>query len=238
MAEAWRSHPAVRRLARVATALGDFSQQVVFVGGAIAPLLQTDPPFGAPRPTKDVDAVVASRGYWELKTLHERLTSLGFRQDPSEAQHMHRWVSPDGDLLDLVPAGAHAGGSGQVWDQLALDTGVESELDDGVTVRHASGPAFLALKWAAHLDRGAADPFASHDLEDFLALLAARPEVLREVADSPAEIAGFVASAADSLIGMADIDDLLAGHLNNADDPAATCRDVKRVLVTLAASRP
>ncbi len=211
---------------------------MAFVGGAIAPLLQTDPPFGAPRPTKDVDAVIASRGYWELETLHTRLTLLGFRQDPSEAQHMHRWVSPDGDLLDLVPAGAHAGGSGQVWDQLALDTSVQSEVDQGVTVRHASGPAFLALKWAAHLDRGAADPFASHDLEDFFALLAARPSVTREVADSPAELAQFLASAAGSLTGMADLDDLLAGHLNNADDPAATCRDVKRDLATLAVRRP
>jgi hypothetical protein len=238
MSDAWRAHPAVRRLARVATALGDFCHEVVFVGGAIAPLLQTDPPFGAPRPTRDVDAVVASRGYWELKTLHERLTSLGFRQDPSEAQHMHRWLTPDGDLLDLVPAGAHAGGSGQLWDQLALDTSVESELDEGVAVRHASGPAFLALKWAAHLDRGAADPFASHDLEDFLALLAARPAVIREVADSPAEIAGFLASAADALIGMMEIEDLLAGHLNNADDPAATSLDVRRSLVDLAAGHP
>lgn len=238
MPEAWRSHPAVRRLARVATALGDLVQEVVFVGGAIAPLLQTDPPFGAPRPTKDVDAVIASRGYWELENLHTRLTSLGFRQDPAEAQHMHRWVSPDGDLLDLVPAGAHAGATGQLWDQLALDTSDASELAQGVTVRHASGPAFLALKWAAHLDRGAANPFASHDLEDFLALLAARPEIIREVADSPAELARFLSLAAESLIGMADIDDLLAGHLNNADDPAATCRDVKRDLATLSSRRP
>jgi hypothetical protein len=105
-------------------------------------------------------------------------------------------------------------------------------------VRHASGPAFLALKWAAHLDRGAADPFASHDLEDFLALLAARPAVIREVADSPAEIAGFLASAADALIGMMEIEDLLAGHLNNADDPAATSLDVRRSLVDLAAGHP
>lgn len=234
MREHWRSHPAVLRLARVATALGDQVQEVVFIGGAIAPLLQTDPPFGAPRPTRDIDAVIASRGYWELEALHQRLTALGFRQHPSEARHMHRWVSPDGDFLDLVPAGAHAGGSGQRWDQLALDTSVDVELDPGVTVRHASAPAFLALKWAAHLDRGAADPFASHDLEDFLALLAARPGVIREVADSPTEIAGFLASAAGSLLDREDLDDLLAGHLNNADDPAVTCREVKRALVILA----
>ena len=125
-----------------------------------------------------------------------------------------------------------------MWDQIALDTSVESELDEGVTVRHASGPAFLALKWAAHLDRGAADPFASHDLEDFFALLASRPEVVREVSDSPAELAQFLASAAGSLIGMTEIDDLLAGHLNNADDPAATRRDVRRALATLSSRRP
>ncbi|MCU0381989.1 MAG: hypothetical protein MUE58_12445, partial [Chitinophagaceae bacterium] len=70
------------------------------------------------------------------------------------------------DWLDLVPSWSHPGGSGQEWDRFALQSSVSADLGDGVMVRHASAPAFLALKWAAYGDRGVTDPFASHDLED------------------------------------------------------------------------
>ena len=52
--------PSVQRLKRIALALGEFAEEVVFIGGAIAPLLQLDPPFPEARPTKDIDGVVAS----------------------------------------------------------------------------------------------------------------------------------------------------------------------------------
>jgi hypothetical protein len=37
--------PSLDRVAIVARALGDLAGEVVFIGGAIAPLLQIDPPF-------------------------------------------------------------------------------------------------------------------------------------------------------------------------------------------------
>ena len=104
-------HPSVQRIVRVATALGDLARDVVFIGGSIAPLLHVDPLFPRPRPTRDVDAVTASRTYTDLGRFHERLRTRGFCQDPTGTHHVHRWVSPDHDLLDLVPAGAHLGGS-------------------------------------------------------------------------------------------------------------------------------
>ncbi|MFN2326975.1 MAG: hypothetical protein ABR551_14005, partial [Gemmatimonadales bacterium] len=152
------------------------------------------------------------------------------------APHIHRWVSPVGDLLDLVPAGSHAGGSGHLGDaiSMAMATAVDCDLGDGVRIRHASSVAFLALKWVAFLDRGAADPRASHDLEDMLALLAARPQVVAEVATAPTELMGCVSRAARDLIAMPELDDLLAGHLNNAYDAAQVCDQVRQRLRALA----
>lgn len=93
--------PSIRRLARVARALGPLVDTVVFIGGAIAPLLQSDPPFEAARPTNDVDGVVASANYAGMQRLGVILPGLRFRQDPGNAPHLHRWTSPDGDLFDL-----------------------------------------------------------------------------------------------------------------------------------------
>ena len=205
-------HPSVQRIARVAGALGDLLPEVVFIGGAIAPLLHAHSPFGQPRPTKDVDAVMAS----------------------TDRQHVHRWRSPEGDLLDLIPAGNHPGGSGQIWDTIALETSEAVDLGVGSPVRYASAPCFLALKWAAYDDRGRADPFASHDLEDILALVAARPTIVEEVASARAELRDFVGRRVQELLASPDLEDLLAGNLGTAQDPASVIDLVRLRLKEIA----
>lgn len=227
-------HPSIVRLKRVAIALGPLAERVVFIGGAITPLLQSDPPFGEARPTRDVDAVTASATYADVGRLHEALRAQGFRQDPGETMHLHRWTSPDGDLLDLVPSGSHPGGSGQEWDQFALQSSVSVDLGGGLRVQHASAPAFLALKWAAYGDRGSADPFASHDLEDILALVASRATIVQEVVGCPERLRLFIGAGLETLLADLRLPDLLAGHLNNAQDPAGTAQ---RVLSRLEAIR-
>jgi hypothetical protein len=207
--------------------LGDLLPDVVFIGGAIAPLLHSDSPFGEPRPTKDTDAVVASTRYSDVEVLHEQLRRLGFRQDPADRMHIHRWLSPENDILDLVPTGLHPGGSGQTWDRIALETSAEVDLGISIKVRYAGAPAFLALKFAAFADRGGEDPFGSHDLEDIFALLAARPSTIAEVRGSPVEVREFLGRAVTALTARAEFEDLLSAHLNNAQDPGLVCERVR-----------
>lgn len=229
-----RDSPVLDRLAAVAAELGDLAERVVFIGGAIAPLLQTDPPFPRARVTSDVDAVVASHGYAEFDDVAARMRVRGFRQDVSAA-HVHRWMSPSGIPFDLVPAGAHLGGSGNPWDTAALDTAERGTLPGGTVVRHASAPAFLAQKLAAHHDRGRESPLDSHDLEDVLALLASRPAVLGEIAAAPPAVRAYLAAQARRFREDPYAEDLLAAHLNNAQDPAATIAAVRLTLEGMTA---
>src|SRR5437016_5909515 len=117
--------PAIDRVAAVATDLGDLATRVVFIGGAIAPLLQTDPPFPRARVTSDVDGVVASHAYSQSQDIRLALQQRGFRQDAGDRKHVHRWRSPSGIPFDLVPTGEHLGGSGNPWDAVAIATAVE-----------------------------------------------------------------------------------------------------------------
>lgn len=228
-------HPSIQRLKRVARALDELAEDVVFVGGSIAPLLQTKPLFDEARPTRDVDGLVASTAYSDIERLHDALRAGGFGQTPGDTAHIHRWISPDGDVLDLVPAGAHLGGSGQVWDRIALECSVAADLGDEVLIHHASAPAFLALKWAAHVDRGAVDPYASHDLEDIVALVASRATIVAEIRESTSELKCFLAVQATKLLEDNGRDDILAGHLNNAQDPRSTWQLVLRRLEEIRA---
>jgi hypothetical protein len=214
----------------VAHALGSLRDRVVFIGGAIAPLLQTDPPFPRARATSDVDGVILTASYADVQRLEEALRGRGFRPDLADPRHVHRWISPGGIPFDLVPSGAHPGGSGNPWDTVAAETAVEAVLDNGVTVRHASGPAFLALKWAAHDDRGADDPRSSRDLEDVLALIASRPSLPGEVEAAPPRLRDYIAERTRRLLDDPACEDLLFSHLNNAQDPAHTVAKAREVL--------
>lgn len=218
----------------VAVDLGDLATRVVFIGGAIAPLLQTDPPFPRARVTSDVDGLVASSTSTESRRLYEELARRGFRQPIEATRHVHRWIGPSAIPFDLVPAGEPVGGSGNPWDVIAIETAVEAPIGGRITIRHVNASAFLAQKWAAHHDRGREDPLGSRDLEDILALLASRPTILEEVAAAPPALRGYVAEQAKGFLGDPRAEDLLAAHLNNAQDPAATITAVRTILERLS----
>ena len=209
--------PSLANIARVAEALGDLRDQVVFIGGAIAPILQTNPPFPRIRPTNDVDGIIASASYSDAQKIDEELLRRGFRHDTSDTAHINRWISPNQAVpFDLVSAGRHSGASGNPWDRRAIETASCRELYPALEIRHANAPAFLALKWAAHTDRGKYDPRQSSDLEDIMALIASRPALVDEVRCAPDDIRDCLMLMAVELLADENIDELLNAHLTNA----------------------
>jgi hypothetical protein len=207
---------------------------VVFIGGAVAPLLQTDEILPRVRPTKDVDAVIATSSYAELGALRDALRERGFSEAAvsphhGATTHMHRWIAPDGGgPFDLVPVGDHPGGTGAVADAYAVESAVridlrESDGDAPCIVRHASSVAFLMLKWAAFSDRGRESPFDSHDLEDIIGVMASRPMILTEGRAAPRAVRRFLAEHCRAFCSDADMgDELIAAHL-----PAGTVVGVR-----------
>jgi hypothetical protein len=184
--------PALERLARVAQSLGDkLRERVVFIGGSILLLLETDREvFGSPRPTKDVDAVVITVSYTQKGMIEESLRALRFRHDTSVRAHLDRWISPDGVLFDLVSCGDHPGGTGNTHDAFAIETAVSINLPP--VIRHASAVGFLTLKCGAYRDRGKAAPLASKDLMDIVALAATRATLPQEMQEARDDIRKFV----------------------------------------------
>jgi predicted nucleotidyltransferase len=215
--------PSVARIIAVVSELGTLANDVVFIGGAIAPLLHTSSPLPRPRPTKDVDGVLASYRYRDADQLHQALRDRRFHHDTSHTAHVHRWISPSGVLFDLVPAGAHIGGSGNPWDAEAIASAAEVTVE-GVTFRHASAPAFIAMKLAAFSDRGGGDVRASHDVEDVVALIASRETIVRDIAGAAPAVRDRLGAFAASLLDSGLAEEIVAGHLNNADDRALTLR--------------
>ena len=237
-------HPSLDRIAQVAEALGDLRERVVFIGGAIAPLLQTHPPFPRARPTKDVDAVTATTSYGDIEVLDEALRAKEFRtplrpnagesREGRTQTHVHKWLTAGGIEFDLIPSGVHLGGSGNIWDRYAVELCHAVEIRTGLWIKHATAPAFVAMKWAAHHDRGKDDPINSTDLEDILALIASRPTLVDELRQSPPELSRYVRDRTTRFLSNADAGDLLAAHLNNATAARAVIDGVRSVLKRIA----
>lgn len=94
--------PNLPHLRQIAEALGELREQVVFVGGAVAGLLVTDPLADSVRATRDVDAVVntSRAGFHRME---EAVAARGFARDVS-SEVICRWVhKASGVIFDLMP---------------------------------------------------------------------------------------------------------------------------------------
>lgn len=202
--------PNLPDLRRIAEALGELREQVVFVGGAVAGLLVTDPLADSVRATRDVDAVVnANRA--TFYRIEEAVAQRGFARDVS-SEVICRWVhKASGVLFDLMPVQPEVLGFSNSWYPYAVETAVLMDLGDGLTIRLVSAVAFVATKLEAFASRGGGDFLSSHDFEDVLNIIDGREELAEEMVAAPAELRQTVATAFARLLTNPNFANVLPG---------------------------
>lgn len=204
--------PNVQALRIVADALGPLVDQLVFIGGAVAGLLITDPLAEAVRSTQDVDAI-AQEARARFHQVEKEVASRGFRRDPDSAV-ICRWVHCEsGIVFDLMPVDPAVFGFLNRWYRYAAETAEVQDLGDGLLIRRATAVAFVATKLEAFAARGAGDVLGSHDLEDVLNIVDGRQELAGELARAPADVRETVAMAFKRLLADADFGNALPGML-------------------------
>jgi hypothetical protein len=81
---------------------------------------------------------------------------------------------------------------------------------------------FCATKLEAFHHRGKGDFFSSHDLEDLLAVVDGREQLVDELEAAEREVRTYIAGQCRSLLTSTDFVDALPGHL--LPDPACQAR--------------
>ena len=217
------THPNLELLELAASQLRPLLPEIVFVGGCITGMLISDPGSAALRRTYDVDVISEIASYAEYAVFSERLRALGFNEDSREGAPLCRWQL--GELvLDVMPLSASILGFSNRWYPDALRAAIEIELAKDLTIRAITAPYFLATKVEAFRDRGDGDYFASHDLEDFIAVIDGRPSLLEEVEAAPLQLRTFLTEAVRGFLGASRFHDALPGHLES--DTASQARIV------------
>jgi hypothetical protein len=205
-----RDDPNLPTLRVIAQALGNLREQVVFLGGAVAGLLVTDPLAEGVRATVDVDAVVKAERA-QFHRMQRELARRGFRED-ADSGVICRWIHRDsGVVFDLMPENPAVLGFANRWYPYAVATAQQVVLDEGLHIRLATAVAFVATKLEAFASRGRGDVLVSHDLEDVLNIVDGREELVRELAEAADDVSHAVAQAFADLLARPGFPDVLPG---------------------------
>lgn len=186
--------------------------ELVFVGGSTTALLITDKAAADVRPTYDVDAIAEITSYAAYTDFSERLRKLGFTEDTSQGAPICRWRQKK-TILDVMPLDEKILGFSNRWYKPAMDTALVHELEPELHVRVVTGVFFLATKLEAFGGRGKNDYLSSHDLEDLIAVVNGRAELVEEIQAGPEDVRTYIASEIKKLLAIGSFVDALPGYL-------------------------
>lgn len=210
MSSSWYP-PNTALLLAAAKRLAPLLDEIVFVGGCAAALLITDPAAPPVRTTLDVDAIAVVASYAEWTLLEARLRQLGFRQPPGETIPVCRWIHDD-VVLDLMPSEASILGFSNRWYRPAFDH-AQIVTVGGLGVRLIRAPYFLATKLEAFRSRGKNDYRLSRDLEDIVAVIDGRTEIVQDVSESAEDLQAYLGTEFSALLVNQVFLEALSGYL-------------------------
>jgi hypothetical protein len=184
--------------------------ELVFLGGTVTGLLITDEAAAGPRTTFDVDAIAEITSYAEYAAFGGRLRVQGFEEDTREGAPLCRWIH-HATTLDVMPLDGNILGFSNRWYRAAMESSVTVRLSHDLEIRIVTGPFFLGTKLEAFKGRGMGDFFGSHDLEDLIAVVDGRPELVAEVQAAAAELRAYLRAGIGGLLKAPGFLDALPG---------------------------
>lgn len=176
----------------IAKRLGALNEEVVFLGGATTELLITDPAAPKTRVSLDVDVIIEIASLMDFYKLEEDLRQRGFTQRNNEdGEPICRWRI-DTIMVDVMPTDPDILGFSNIWYSPAIKAATRYDIDRMTTIRLVTAPYFLATKIEAFYGRGNGDYLGSHDIEDLVALIDGRKEILDEIDGMTGELREYL----------------------------------------------
>jgi predicted nucleotidyltransferase len=174
---------------KVATALGELNDQVVYVGGATVSIYADDPAAEDVRPTKDIDIMLRIVSFAELAALQDTLAQKGIFPD-AESKINCRFKYDD-VLIDVMSTKAVGWAPSDPWFEPGFRNLMKFKLDNEITIRIFPASYFLATKFSAFHDRGN-DPRTSKDFEDIVYVLDNRLQIVDEIRQAPDDVQSYL----------------------------------------------
>jgi hypothetical protein len=158
--------------------------------------------------------------YAKYAALSERLRALGLAEDTTPGAPLCRWRH-GGLIVDVMPVDERILGFSNRWYPAAIETAQRFDIA-GHDVRVVTPALFIATKLEAFHGRGGHDVVASHDLEDIIAVVDGRSEIVEDVAAASTDVQAYIGAQIRALLDDRDFTEALAGFL--LPDPASQAR--------------
>jgi len=173
----------VERVEKIAKALDELSEQVVFVGGSVIEFYANDPAASDIRPTLDVDCVVPIRSRSKFGEFEEKLRKKKFRNDISTDAPICRWIF-DGIVVDIMPDDPSILGFSNQWYKIGVEHRLKHQISENIFIYILPVEYYLATKFEALFSRGGKDLRGSSDLEDIIYILNNNVEIISTISIS------------------------------------------------------
>jgi predicted nucleotidyltransferase len=195
---------------KVAIALGELNDRVVFVGGATVSLYINDPAAEDIRPTKDIDISLEILSLGELEKLRIQLIEKKFYQTSDETV-MCRFIYDD-ITVDVMSTHAIGWAPADKWFAPGFKY-VETIIIEDQGIRILPLSYFLATKFNAFHDRGAKDPRTSKDFEDITYILDNRVDLVKQILNSPEDVKKYLKSEFEKILSDDNLQEALSSNL-------------------------
>lgn len=202
----------IRMIDEVSESLGEMTEKVVFLGGAVTSLLLTDTALSDIRPTKDVDVIVEAASYNEYSKLEELLRKKGFKQKIGSQFPICRWIIGN-ILVDFMPTDSKILGFSNIWYKDAVRNYTIETMPSGKEVKIVSPPYFIGTKIEAFLGRGENDFIMSHDIEDIITVVDGRKELPAEIKRTHKKLRQYIQKYLAEFEKNNQFRDAIAGYL-------------------------
>jgi len=199
---------------RVAVALGDLNEDVVYVGGAMVSLYIDDPAAEDVRPTKDIDITLEIANVGELEKLRVALEDKGFVQS-AEDDVICRFRLKE-IKVDVMSTTEVGWAPANPWFESGFGNSLTIEIEN-VEIRILTLPYFLATKFAAFEGRGGRDPRMSHDFEDIVYLLNYTSNFREQIQESNPEVQKYLKEQFSSIRDKANMQEAIIANLYHED---------------------
>tara|TARA_R110002050_G_scaffold15880_5_gene48519 strand:+ start:625 stop:1320 length:696 start_codon:yes stop_codon:yes gene_type:complete len=195
---------------RVAQALGELNNEVIYVGGATVSLYINDPAADDVRPTKDIDISIKIISITHLEEIREKLVAKGFKQS-ADLGVICRFKLDD-ILVDVMGTKPVGWAPANPWFELGFEHKEQIQVDKH-TIYIMPLPYFLASKFVAHADRGGNDPRMSHDFEDIIYILDNRTDWHEIVKSADSKVKTYLLEQFQNILESSRMQEAILGNL-------------------------
>ena len=195
---------------KVAMALGDINDEVIYVGGAVVSLYVTDEGAELPRPTKDIDISVQISTYAQMDQLRKKLANKKIYPAPAETV-MYRYSYED-ILIDFIPYEETPLGLTNRWLKPGFERAYPVTIGDA-EIKILPVSMFLATKWEAFKNRGN-DPRTSHDFEDIIYVIDNNINLVADVTKADKDVKNFLKEMSIEILSHSSLNEIIECHLN------------------------